>query len=319
RHLPADDHPAEDVQNERNVGPPRVRAHVGQVGQPQLVRRRGDELPLDLVLRTLCLSTVADGGLAGLLPRDPTQAFGSHQPQHGAPGDSDTFTVELGVDLACAVDTEVGLVGDLDVLDELGVANRTRRGAPGLGGVVTARGDLDAGVLQHRADRLDPDLATIDHVVAMGVEVGHYLMVGRSSSAAKKAAEVFRMWFARRSSRTPCSRLAIRCAAALVVPARTPPSISACRTQLRRVSGCIPSCSATRAIAPCFVAGSCRSSTAIRVARSRNSSGYFLGAAMTLILHGLKASTRPGAVQAMDQSALLELLAALKDTEVSDR
>lgn len=61
-------------------------------------------------------------------------------------------------------------------------------------------------------------------------------------------------------------------------------TISACRTQLRRVSGCMPSCSATRAIAPCFVAGSARSSTAIRVARSRNSSGYFLGAATTLIL-----------------------------------
>ena len=58
-------------------------------------------------------------------------------------------------------------------------------------------------------------------------------------------------------------------------------------TQLRNVTGCMPSCSATRAIAPGFVAGSARSSTAIRVARSRSSSGYFLGGAMTLILHGL--------------------------------
>ncbi|MDN4175723.1 hypothetical protein QWY28_22370, partial [Nocardioides sp. SOB77] len=39
-----------------------------------------------------------------------------------------------------------------------------------------------------------------------------------------------------------------------------------------------------------------RSSTAIRVAHSRSSSGYFLDAAMTLILHGLRASTRPGAI-----------------------
>ncbi|ANH38196.1 hypothetical protein I601_1765 [Nocardioides dokdonensis FR1436] len=59
----------------------------------------------------------------------------------------------------------------------------------------------------------------------------------------------------------------------------------------------MPNCSATRAIAPCFVAGSCLNSTAMRVARSRNSSGYFLGAAMTLILHGLRASIRPGAIQ----------------------
>src|SRR5690606_4095683 len=153
------------------------------------------------------------------------------------------------------------------------------------------------GLLQHGADRLDPDLAPIHDVVAVGVDVGHYLLVGRSSSAAKKAAEVFKMWFARRSSRFSCSSLAIRSASAVVVPGRTPSSISACRTQPRRVSGCMPSCSATRWIAPCFVAGSCRSSTAILVARSRNSSGYFLGAAMTLILHGLRASTRPGAIQ----------------------
>ena len=70
-----------------------------------------------------------------------------------------------------------------------------------------------------------------------------------------------------------------------------------CRTQLRNVSGCIPSWPATREIAPGLVAGSCLNSTAIRVARSRNSSLYFLGAAMTLILHGLRASTRPGAIQ----------------------
>lgn len=34
----------------------------------------------------------------------------------------------------------------------------------------------------------------------------------------------------------------------------------------------------------------------LRVARSRSSSGYFLGAATTLILHGLRASTRPVAI-----------------------
>src|SRR3954453_19163570 len=46
----------------------------------------------------------------------------------------------------------------------------------------------------------------------------------------------------------------------------------------------MPSWPATRASAPGRVAGSRRASTAIRVARSRSSSGYFLGAAMTLIL-----------------------------------
>jgi hypothetical protein len=46
-----------------------------------------------------------------------------------------------------------------------------------------------------------------------------------------------------------------------------------------------------------LVSGSRRNSTAIRVARSRNSSLNFFGADMTLILHELKASIRPGAIQ----------------------
>src|SRR5699024_6015541 len=70
----------------------------------------------------------------------------------------------------------------------------------------------------------------------------------------------------------------------VVVPGRWPSSISACTTQFLRVSGLIPSCSPTRRNAPDLVAGSRRASTAILVALSRSSSGYFLGAAMLLIL-----------------------------------
>src|SRR5215218_6064942 len=55
-------------------------------------------------------------------------------------------------------------------------------------------------------------------------------------------------------------------------------------TQLRSVSALMPNCSAIRFNAPVRVAGSRRASTASRVARSRSSSGYFLGAATTLIL-----------------------------------
>jgi len=69
-HLPAHDHPAEDVQDERDVGPAGMRADVGQVGYPELVGAGGDELAVDQVLGPIGLGAVADGGLAGLLPRD---------------------------------------------------------------------------------------------------------------------------------------------------------------------------------------------------------------------------------------------------------
>ncbi|PWD42822.1 hypothetical protein ACN93_11545 [Gordonia paraffinivorans] len=38
---------------------------------------------------------VADGGLAGLLPADPTQALDPHQPLDGATRNRDARTVEL--------------------------------------------------------------------------------------------------------------------------------------------------------------------------------------------------------------------------------
>jgi acetyl-CoA/propionyl-CoA carboxylase biotin carboxyl carrier protein len=72
---------------------------------------------------------------------------------------------------------------------------------------------------------------------------------------------------------------------AVVVPGASPASISACLTHVRKASGWISSCSAIRLIAPVFVAGSRRASSAIRVARCLSSSLYFRGAAMTLILH----------------------------------
>src|SRR5699024_2476973 len=84
--------------------------------------------------------------------------------------------------------------------------------------------------------------------------------------------------------RTSFSSSASRLASLVVVPGRCPPSISACTTQFLSVSGLIPSCSPTRRNVPDLVAGSSRASTAILVALSRSSSGYFLGAAMLLIL-----------------------------------
>jgi hypothetical protein len=48
---------------------------------------------------------------------------------------------------------------------------------------------------------LDPELPTIDHVVTMLLDEPHERGDGRSKSAAKKADAVFKIAFARRSSR----------------------------------------------------------------------------------------------------------------------
>jgi hypothetical protein len=100
-----------------------VREDICQIGYPELVRGGGDELAIDQVFGSLGPSAVADGGLADLLPRDSAQPLGLHLLFDGAAVHLDALAVRLGMDLAGAVDPEVGPVGDLDVGDQLGVTH----------------------------------------------------------------------------------------------------------------------------------------------------------------------------------------------------
>src|SRR4051794_16079501 len=170
------------------------------------------------------------------------------------------LAAQLGVNLAGPVDAEVVAVHLLDQRRGYRVADRPCRGRPGPVRVIGARGDLHAGVLQHRADRLDPETALV-----LVDELDDRFSRRSSSAWAKNADAVLRISFTRRSSRFSRSSSISRCASSVVVPGRTPPSISAWVTQLRSVSGLMPNCLAIRESAPARVAGSCRASTAIRV------------------------------------------------------
>ena len=124
--------------------------------------------------------------------------------------------------------------------DQLGVAERPRRRRPGLARRSRCSGRSARRAAQDLADRLDPEPAAFDDAVAVLVDdYGRTITsVWRSSSAAaKKADAVFKISFARRSSRFSRSSSAIRCASSVVVPGRLPSSTSACRTQTRNVSG----------------------------------------------------------------------------------
>ena len=91
------------------------------------------------------------------------------------------------------------------------------------------------GLPYRRADWIDPVFVAVS-----GDELRDQ-RCGRSISAAKKAEACLRIVFARRSSRFSRSNCAIRSASLVVVPGRTPPSTSACLTQVRSASGCTPS------------------------------------------------------------------------------
>jgi len=69
----------------------------------------------------------------------------------------------------------------------------------------------------------------------MHVDELDYLGSRGSNSRAKKAEAAFKISLARRSSRFSRSNSAIRCASAVCVPGRWPPSTSACRTHYAEV------------------------------------------------------------------------------------
>ncbi len=130
-----------------------------------------------------------------------------------------------------------------------------------------------------------------DGVVLVLVDEPHERGCGRSSSAAKKAEAVFKIAFARRNSRFSFSSRTSRARSPDEMPGRAPASIWPCLTQPRNVSRSTPNCSPTRAQAEVTLSassGSSSKSATSRTARSRISSGYFLGAATALILQGVE-------------------------------
>lgn len=91
--------------------------------------------------------------------------------------------------------------------------------------VVGLRGDLQAVLGQHRADRLDtPAQPTVFAVVGVLADEVHDHLEGRSSSAAKKLEAAFKIAFARRSSAFSRRSRLISAASSVLTPPRSPAS-----------------------------------------------------------------------------------------------
>ena len=204
-----------------------------------------------------------------------------------------TSSLTTGLDLQHPVQAAPGCFvhpADLDQ-DQL-VPPRPRRRWSALGGVLGARGDLAAMLGQHSADRLNPEPD-----VVFGDEPNYHGNRG-SSARAKKLEAASRISLARLTSRSSASSFLILAASVDVVPGSRPVSTWDCLTQLRSVSGTTPTRGPTRLTAPLIVndGSSAIASATNRTERSRNSSGYFLGAGMTPPFRGIRPSTKPGTI-----------------------
>ncbi len=152
--LPADDHAGVHVEDERGVLPAHAGAHVGQVGDPQLVRMFCGEVPFDQVTRASGLGC-GPGRARRLVTQQPAQPGLAHQPLDGAPGHSHTASAQLVPELASAVDAVVLRVDPLDHRGQLLIPPGAGAGRSGLGGVVGRRCDLCRRVFERLQDRLD--------------------------------------------------------------------------------------------------------------------------------------------------------------------
>ena len=180
RDLPADDHAGEDVDDESRVDEAGVRLHVGEVGHPEPVRRWRPERALHEVVGAVLAVIGAGRDLEGPAPTDAREPELAHEALDGAAGDAGALAVELGPDLVGAVDREVLTVHAGDLFLQLLVTDEATRGQALLGHEVGVRGDLQAMLAEHPADRLDPE------TVAELVDELDYLGCWRSSSAPKK-------------------------------------------------------------------------------------------------------------------------------------
>src|SRR5579859_2739825 len=259
---PADDRPAEGVDDERAVDEPGPGPNVGQVGDPQAVGSRRAEDPLHEVSRAL-----ADE--RRLRRSDPLRARRAgqterpHQPPDLVTTDSLALAAELAPQLTHAIHAEVGVVDPADGRAEGLVPDGPGGRRPDLGGVVARRGDL-----QRATDRLDSPTS------ALLVDEDGHRGERRSSSAPKKTAALFRISLARRSSWTSRSSSFTLARSSVVRPGRVPRSTSSWWTQWRSDSGPMPSWRATLPTAPCHSPCSVAVSNTSRTARSFNSGGY---------------------------------------------
>ena len=164
------------VDHERHVHEAAAGAHIGEVREPQPIRRRHAEVPLHQVRGPVVVGP-RGGGRRRPAPPGPFEAETAHQPFHGAAGDPDRLDlVEVLPHLHRAVGVVVVAMHPGDHLAQEPVTSASRRRRPGLRGVIGGRGDPDAVLGEHSADRLDPE------PVPVSVDERHYDWDWRSSS-----------------------------------------------------------------------------------------------------------------------------------------
>jgi hypothetical protein len=179
RDTPANDATGVGVDHEGHIDEPGPGADVGEVGEPEHVRRRRVELAVHMVERAR-RRPVRDRRLDWFAADHALEAETGHQALNGTARDRDAFAIKLPPDLARAIDFKVLGKDALNLRLQSQIPFRPIRQSRRIG----ALGDMimvgRGGDRQHVADRLDP----VDR--AMIVDERNHVFDRRSSSATAK-------------------------------------------------------------------------------------------------------------------------------------
>src|SRR3954451_11364516 len=135
RHRPADDPAAVEVHNGGQIEPALIGLDIGDVGEPDPVRRSGGEVAVDQV-RSDREVVAAVGGPHPAWPRhDGPDTVMTHQSLDATAADPAALRLQLDVDARTAIASAGIALDPSDVLDELAIGGRSlalRARAPGI-------------------------------------------------------------------------------------------------------------------------------------------------------------------------------------------
>ena len=149
-HRPAHDPAAENIKHHREVEKPGPGRDVGDIGDPQAIGLRRDEVALDQIGRRP-RAAIAHRGVDPLAPADPDQTGLFQQPRHPLAPDLMPSAREFGVDPWRAIGRARALMNRAHAKAELRIGAAARRGRPLAPRIEAAGGDA-----QYPAHRRDP-------------------------------------------------------------------------------------------------------------------------------------------------------------------
>src|ERR1700754_481319 len=119
RHRPTDDLSAVEIHHCGQIKPALIGLNVGDVGEPDLVRRGGDEVALKQVRRDREVVTAVGSAHPSWPRHDGPDTVAAHQSLDAASARAAALSPQLGMDARAAI-AAIGIaVNPLDVVDEL--------------------------------------------------------------------------------------------------------------------------------------------------------------------------------------------------------